>query len=204
MSEEHAKSIERQQRAPRARDVLAHLAISEIDRRVGLARCAHVAVVRRVVHAKATIAMRHQQHETADVKLAPAHEQWPLDVLLHHPLSPRARRLAAPRLSRRGRRQRAQPLCRRSTLRKNWRACAILPSLVPLAMHKLQNRAEVVHHLNALASIGGGGGLDNPHVGPQLLRRRLCRCDRNEVATQLRELADLIENNDCKRGNHDV
>jgi hypothetical protein len=28
--------------------------------------------------------------------------------------------------------------------------------------------------------------------------------NRTEVATQLRELADLIENRDCKRGHHDV
>ena len=35
-------------------------------------------------------------------------------------------------------------------------------------------------------------------------REKSYRLNRNGVATQLRELADLIENRDCKRGNHDV
>ena len=35
-------------------------------------------------------------------------------------------------------------------------------------------------------------------------REKTYRLNRNEVATQLRELADLIENSDCKGGNHDV
>ena len=35
-------------------------------------------------------------------------------------------------------------------------------------------------------------------------REKTYRLNRNEVATQLRELADLIENNDCKREDYDV
>ena len=35
-------------------------------------------------------------------------------------------------------------------------------------------------------------------------REKTYRLNRNEVATQLRELADLIENSYCKRGNYDV
>ena len=35
-------------------------------------------------------------------------------------------------------------------------------------------------------------------------REKTYRLNRNKVATQLMELADLIENSDCKRGNHDV
>ena len=34
-------------------------------------------------------------------------------------------------------------------------------------------------------------------------REKTYRLNREEVATQLRELADLIENHDCKRGSHD-
>ena len=35
-------------------------------------------------------------------------------------------------------------------------------------------------------------------------REKSYRLNRTEVATQLRELADLIENDHCKRGHHDV
>ena len=35
-------------------------------------------------------------------------------------------------------------------------------------------------------------------------RERTYRLNRNEVATQLRGLADQIENSDCKGGNYDV
>ena len=35
-------------------------------------------------------------------------------------------------------------------------------------------------------------------------REKSYRLNRTEVATQLRELADLIENRDCKRGHYDV
>ena len=35
-------------------------------------------------------------------------------------------------------------------------------------------------------------------------REKTYRLNRTEVATQLRELADLIENDHCKRGHHDV
>ncbi len=35
-------------------------------------------------------------------------------------------------------------------------------------------------------------------------REKTYRLNRNKVATQLRELADLIENEDCNRGYHDV
>ena len=35
-------------------------------------------------------------------------------------------------------------------------------------------------------------------------REKTYRLNRNEVAAQLRELADLIENNNCKRGNYDI
>ncbi len=34
-------------------------------------------------------------------------------------------------------------------------------------------------------------------------REKTYRLRRQEVAAQLRELADLIENRDCERGNHD-
>ena len=35
-------------------------------------------------------------------------------------------------------------------------------------------------------------------------REKTYRLNRNEVAAQLRELADLIENNNFKRGNYDI
>ena len=35
-------------------------------------------------------------------------------------------------------------------------------------------------------------------------REKTYRLNRNEVATKLRGLADLIQNSDCNRGNHDV
>ena len=35
-------------------------------------------------------------------------------------------------------------------------------------------------------------------------REKTYRLNRNEVAAQLRELADLIENNNCERGNYDI
>ena len=35
-------------------------------------------------------------------------------------------------------------------------------------------------------------------------REKTYRLNRNEVATRLRELANLIENKDCERGHHDV
>ena len=34
-------------------------------------------------------------------------------------------------------------------------------------------------------------------------REKTYRLNRNEVASRLRELADLIENKDCERGHHD-
>ena len=35
-------------------------------------------------------------------------------------------------------------------------------------------------------------------------REKTYRLNRNEVAAQLRELADLIENNNCRRDNYDI
>tara|TARA_B100000674_G_scaffold65492_1_gene45346 strand:- start:605 stop:922 length:318 start_codon:yes stop_codon:yes gene_type:complete len=35
-------------------------------------------------------------------------------------------------------------------------------------------------------------------------REKTYRLNRTEVAAQLRELADLIENNNCERGNYDI
>ncbi len=54
----------------------------------------------------------------------------------------------------------------------------------------------VSRHLKALAERG-------IVTFEKMGREKTYRLNREEVASQLRELADLIENRDCKRGSHD-